>query len=64
MAAVSGEAALAYVEQLRTESGLEVLGPAEGRWFVRADHHAQLCDALATVSRPPGRLRVNVDPSR
>ena len=44
--------------------GLEILGPADGRWLVRAPDHQRLCDALAAVPRPPGRLRVNVDPSR
>ena len=70
MAMVSGEAAGAYVDTLRalsaqgTVSGLEILGPADGRWLVRAPDHERLCDALAMAPRPTGRLRVNVDPSR
>ena len=43
---------------------LEILGPADGRWLVRAPDHERLCDALALAPRPTGRLRVNVDPSR
>jgi primosomal protein N' (replication factor Y) len=70
MAVVSGEAAAAYVDTLRARSaadasaGLEILGPADGRWLVRARDHERLCDALAAAPRPTGRLRVNVDPSR
>ena len=70
MAIVSGEAAGAYVDALRALSvrdqarGLEILGPADGRWLVRAPDHERLCDALAAAPRPTGRLRVNVDPSR
>jgi len=70
MAIVSGEAAGAYVDSLRALStrdqgrGLEIMGPADGRWLVRAPDHTRLCDALAAAPRPPGRLRVNVDPSR
>jgi primosomal protein N' (replication factor Y) len=44
--------------------GVEILGPSDGRWLVRADDHATLCDALAAVRRPPGRLRIAVDPPR
>jgi primosomal protein N' (replication factor Y) (superfamily II helicase) len=61
IALVSGQAAPALVGQLR---GVEAMGPTDGRWLVRAPDHATLCDALAAVPRPPGRLRVEVDPLR
>jgi primosomal protein N' (replication factor Y) len=64
VAAVSGAAAEAFVEPLRGVLGLEVLGPADGRWLVRAPDAGTLCDALAASPRPPGRLRVAVDPLR
>jgi primosomal protein N' (replication factor Y) len=64
MAVVSGEVASVYVQGLRAAPDLEIMGPADGRWLVRADGHQRLCDALAATPRPPGRLRVNVDPSR
>jgi primosomal protein N' (replication factor Y) len=70
MAILSGEAAGAYIDALRAGEaedvarGLEILGPADGRWLVRAPDHEALCDALAAAPRPTGRLRVNVDPSR
>jgi primosomal protein N' (replication factor Y) len=41
-----------------------VRGPLDGTWSVRAPDHAALCDLLAAVPRPPGRLRVEVDPVR
>jgi primosomal protein N' (replication factor Y) len=44
--------------------GIEILGPADGRWLVRAPDHGTLCDVLARVPRPAGRLRLAVDPLR
>ncbi|MCU1462631.1 MAG: hypothetical protein JWO37_2706, partial [Acidimicrobiales bacterium] len=64
LAAVSGASADRYVDQLRGRVDVELLGPADGRWLVRAPDHQTLCDALASVTRPPGRLRVEVDPLR
>jgi primosomal protein N' (replication factor Y) (superfamily II helicase) len=64
VAAVSGAAAEAFVEPLRATLGLDVLGPLDGRWLVRAPDAATLCDALAATPRPAGRLRVAVDPVR
>jgi len=61
---VSGEAAPAFVADLAGTAGIEVLGPSEERWVVRAGNHATLCDALASVPRPAGRLRIEVDPLR
>jgi len=64
LAEVSGPAAPTFVDGLGVPLGVEVLGPSDGRWLVRAPDHARLCDALAAAPRPPGRLRVAVDPSR
>ncbi len=64
MAEISGAAAPAFVAALGVPTGLEVVEAAEGRWWVRAADHDDLCDALARVARPPGRLRVEVDPLR
>jgi primosomal protein N' (replication factor Y) len=65
VAQVSGEAADAFVDQLRGQLGVDVLGPDNHDAFlVRADDHRGLCDALARVERPTGRLRVAVDPVR
>jgi primosomal protein N' (replication factor Y) len=35
----------------------------DGRWLLRAPDHRALCDALASVVRPSGELRVTVDPT-
>jgi primosomal protein N' (replication factor Y) len=62
IAVVSGESALTYVDSL---GGVDALGPDNGgRWLVRAPDHRTLCDALAATPRPPGRLRIEVDPLR
>jgi primosomal protein N' (replication factor Y) len=62
VASVSGQAAPAFVAALAP--GLEVLGPANDRWLLRAPDHKTLCDALAATPRPAGRLRIEVDPLR
>ncbi|MDP9071989.1 MAG: hypothetical protein M3N68_12075, partial [Actinomycetota bacterium] len=62
LALVSGQEAAAFVAGL--PSSVEVLASGEGRWLVRAPDHRALCDALASVRRPAGRLRVEVDPLR
>jgi len=64
VAAVSGHAAPAFVEALPEDDALEVLGPANDRWLLRASDHKTLCDVLAATPRPPGRLRIEVDPLR
>jgi len=66
MALVSGAMADAYGAALRTAAppGVEVRGPVDGVWSVRAPDHRAVGDLLAAVPRPPGRLRVEVDPVR
>jgi primosomal protein N' (replication factor Y) len=65
LAVVGGEAARAFVERLGRPSGVEVMGPDDsGRWLFRSDDQRVLLDALSAVERPPGRLRLWVDPAR
>ena len=72
VAAVGGEAAAEWIERLRESDGaseglpegVEVQGPNDGWWLVRAEDPATLADACGSVSRPPGRLRLRVDPVR
>jgi primosomal protein N' (replication factor Y) len=73
MAAVSGAAAPTFVAALRSiietspdplRATVEVLGPSDDVWLVRAPAHAPLLDLLRATPRPPGRLRVAVDPLR
>jgi primosomal protein N' (replication factor Y) len=61
MALVSGEAAAKFVAGV---TGIEPRGPVDGVWQLRAPDHITLCNALASATRPPGRLRVEVDPRR
>ncbi|HEX4082376.1 MAG TPA: hypothetical protein VHX40_05370, partial [Acidimicrobiales bacterium] len=64
LAVVSGEAAATYCAALvRPAAALAVADLGDSRWLVRAPDHRTLCDALATTPRPPGRLRVTVDPT-
>ncbi|HEX2193025.1 MAG TPA: hypothetical protein VHH09_07500 [Acidimicrobiales bacterium] len=64
VAVVSGGAAPSFAAALSDSRGLDVVGPGDGRWLVRAPDHRTLCDALAATPRPKGRLRVAVDPLR
>jgi primosomal protein N' (replication factor Y) len=64
MAAVSGPGASEFVESVGAPLGVDVLGPADGRWLLRAPNHQILCDALAATARPHARTRLEVDPLR
>ncbi len=64
MAEVSGASAGAFIAALGHPAGVQVAEVAVARWLLRAPDHTVLCDALAQVRRPPGRLRVEVDPLR
>jgi primosomal protein N' (replication factor Y) len=61
LALVSGDAAAEYVGEL---TGVDVAGPSDGAWLVRAPDHDALTDALIAAPRPSGRLRIEVDPLR
>ena len=72
LAVVSGDGAGEYVSGLRGMGGtgalaagsVEVLGPEDDEWLVKASNISALSDALAAVPRPAARLRVAVDPAR
>jgi primosomal protein N' (replication factor Y) len=64
VAMVSGQSAERFVAALPAVDGLDVLGPADGRWLLRGVDHKVLCDAIAVTPRPHGRLRISVDPLR
>ena len=61
LAAISSPGAAEFVAGL---NGVELLGPANARWLVRAPNHGALADALAAVERPEERVRIEVDPLR
>jgi primosomal protein N' (replication factor Y) len=63
VATLRGAGAGSFAEGLAEIGTLDV-SPTEGdRWVVRAPDHRSLCDALAAVPRPAGRLRIEVDPT-
>jgi primosomal protein N' (replication factor Y) len=62
LALVSGDGADAFVAGLG--QGVDVLGPDDGRYLLRAPSHDALCDTLAAAPRPSARLRIEVDPLR
>jgi primosomal protein N' (replication factor Y) len=65
LARVSGKHAEGFVKKVDGLLGVDVLGPLDGAYLVRAADHRTLCDALTSVPRPPGQgLRVEVDPHR
>lgn len=69
LARISGVVAPAFMERLavaegRTAPGIEVMGPRDDAWLVRAPDPAVLSDLLWSVERPPGRLRIEIDPAR
>jgi primosomal protein N' (replication factor Y) len=64
IAVVGRAAAPAYVERLGNPMGITVSGPDEGRWVLRSEDRDLLLDHLATIERPPGQLRLQVDPAR
>ena len=64
MAEVSGDGAAAFIEALDTPEEVQVAEVGPSRWLLRAPDHERLCNVLAEVRRPPGRLRIEVDPLR
>ena len=69
LARVSGAMAPTFMARLdeadgRTAPGVEVMGPRDDAWLVRAPDPDALATLLASVDRPSGRLRIEVDPAR
>lgn len=65
IAVLGGTAGREFVQRLGQPVGLSVLGPDErDNWLVRSEDRALLLDTLGSVDRPPGRLRLWVDPVR
>jgi primosomal protein N' (replication factor Y) len=63
LALLGGPGGADFAEGLEALHTLEVSSMGDDRWLVRAPDHVVLCDALAAVPRPTGRLRVEVDPT-
>lgn len=64
LAVVSGPAAGEYMERFGNPLGIQIAPDPGGQFFLRAPDYGTLCDALASVQRPSGRLRIDVDPIR
>lgn len=65
LAEISGAGATGFVEPLRNETDLSVLGPRDdGRFLLRADDPDRLAQILVGAQRPAERFRVAVDPPR
>ena len=60
-AEVSGSGANKYAEGLKFCDGIEVLGPSNGSWLVKAKSHSQLLQSLSSVPRPKEQLRIAVN---
>ena len=63
MALASGTGAGEFAAQAAAGGGTEAADLGDGRWLLRSATTRELCDALARVPRPRGRLRVEVDPT-
>lgn len=61
---VSGEGAAALIDSFGTVEGVQVRGPLDGRWLLRAEMHNPILDRLAEIERPAARVRIDVDPLR
>ena len=63
-AVVSGPSAGELLQPLLAGEVEGLVPLDEGRWLLRAPDHQELCDALARLPRPKGRVRIEVDPLR
>lgn len=64
IAVVSGPSAGEFMDRLGTPLGIQIAPDSSGQYFLRAPGYDSLCDTLAAVERPSGRLRIDVDPIR
>ena len=64
LAELSGTGAEAFAATLRATGRVDVLGPVDDRFLVKAATSDDLAAVLDTTPRPEARLRVAVDPPR
>ena len=64
LAQLSGAGAADLVASLPDDVPAEVLEGDDGRFLLRAADHEALSDALANLTRPKARVRIEVDPLR
>jgi len=63
-AVISGAGAATFIDRLVPRAGIEIRGPLDERWLVRASTRTELAAALRGVERPEARTRVEINPSR
>ena len=63
-AIVSGAAAPEFIRRMGTPNELEILGPSNDQWRIRSNAREQMVAILKAVDRPPGRLRIEINPLR
>ncbi len=64
MAVVGGQAAPGFMQAFGAPLGVDVMARGDDEWILVADDRKVLLDALAATPRPPGRLRLQIDPMR
>ena len=64
IAVVSGPAAPEFIERFGNPLDIRIAYDPSGQFFLRSPDYDTLCNALASVERPSGRLRIDVDPIR
>ena len=64
LAQISGASASEMVESLSAIPGIEIMGPRDDCWLVRAADNDALSQAISSVGRPKGKIRIEIDPRR
>lgn len=64
MAVISGAGAADFVNTLDPPDEVDLMGPLDDKWLMKAPDHSILADTLAGGTRPKERLRIEVDPLR
>ena len=64
LAQISGASASEMVKSLSQISGIEIMGPRDDRWLIRAADNHELSKAISSVGRPKGKIRIEIDPRR
>ena len=61
---VSGAGGAALIDAFGAVDGVQVRGPLDDRWLLRAETLDPILDRLAATPRPAARVRIEVDPLR
>jgi primosomal protein N' (replication factor Y) len=61
VAEISGPGAKDYVELIKPDQSIDVLGPLEGAWLIKSKSHEHLLKTVSGVPRPKARIRIAVN---